>query len=110
MIKETLFSIQSYTNFQRFSLKLFLITGPILSMVMVILRPFILSTLVFRDPLCLLILYGMFCVLSILVNSVRRIALWRAQRVSVYPTVDGSLVTYQLYQIYMESVDADLVV
>jgi hypothetical protein len=104
MIKETFFSIQSYTNYQRFSLKLFLITGPILSMVMVILRPFILSTLVFRDPLCLLILFGMFCVLSILVNSVRRIALWRAQRFSVYPTADGSLVTYPLYQIYMESV------
>jgi hypothetical protein len=106
---EYFFSFSSYKHSQSFLLKVFLLIGPIMSMVMIVLRPFILSSLLFRDPLGLILLLLIAGFLIITTNALERVSILRGGKKNKndkhVPYIDvirtGSLITYPLYQTYL---------
>jgi hypothetical protein len=108
-IWECVFAVSSYKHGQSVLLKIFLLIGPILSMVLIVLRPFLLCSLLFRDPLGLMLLLLVASVLSIATKSMERISILRGgikkKSDNSLPYQDairtGSLVSYPFYQTYL---------
>ena len=104
---ECFFAWSSFKHSQSILLKAFLLVGPILSLVLIVIRPFILSSLLFRDPLGLVLLLVFAGLISISTNALERVSIWRSSKESKNdrPYLDvirtGSLVTYPLYQAYL---------
>ena len=78
-------------------LKLFLIIGPMLNIAIMIIRPFILGTLVFRDPICILLLLASYWIISVVTSLLHRFN----GRSKSFPMKTGTLVTYPVYQLWM---------
>ena len=103
LMKELLLSPSSFAHGQSILLKLFILMGPILSITCTILRPFILGSLLFRDPVCVVCLFLVYWITSVLTGSLY--ALNRQRNISF-----GSVATYPIYQFYSGLIGVGLVV
>ena len=108
-ISEMVFALSSFKQGQSFLLKIFLLTGPVVGMFLVILRPFIIGSLLFRDPLGLLLLLLVAAVLSMTIHTLQRVSISRGGKKNKddesVPYQDvirtGSLASYPFYQMYL---------
>jgi hypothetical protein len=100
-LHEFMFSITSMTHWGSIGLKVFIFLGPVIGMVLVVARPFILGSLLFRDPICAAILLGAMGVLSVVTSVIHSLVSWKVDKKVSFPSVWGSIFTYPLFQLYM---------
>jgi hypothetical protein len=68
----------------------------------------VLGSLLFRDPLCLAFLLGVFLVLSWLTQAVSSISQWR--RTKDLASKSGAILTYPIYQLYLGMIGLGLLI
>jgi hypothetical protein len=110
LIKELILAPSSFTNGQSLLAKLFILFGPILGLAISVLRPLILGTLLFRDPIALFFMFAAFWALSMLTNCMHGFNQWRFGRSKDLSISLGSILTYPIYQIYLGALSLGLIV
>ena len=107
-LRELLLSISSFVNGSSVGLKFLIIAGPLLSVLVSLFRPLVLASLLFRDPLCLAFLLGVFLALSWLTQAVSSISQWR--RTKDLASKYGAILTYPIYQLYLGMIGVGLLI
>jgi len=110
LIKELVFSRTSFVHGQSLGIKIFVLLGPVLGLFVTLVRPFLLGSLLFRDPIALIMMLAAFWVLSLLVSMLHAFNQWRFGRAKDLSVSIGSLLTYPIYQIYLGVVSLGLIV
>lgn len=105
---ELMFTPSSFVHGQSVAMKFFLLLSGLLRVLCVIFRPVVFGTLLFRDPVALACLLGLFWVLSIMTNGLH--ALNGRRPGETKGGSFASIITYPIYQIYLGTLTIGLVI
>ena len=110
LFRELLFAPSSFAHGQSLALKILILLGPVLNLFVGLVRPLILGSLLFRDPLALVLMLAAFWILSVLISCMHAVNQWRSGRAKDLSASIGNILTYPIYQIYLGVVSLGLVV
>lgn len=98
-LKELLLAPSSFAHAPSIVLKFFILSGPVLNLFIMLLKPFVLGSLVFRDPLCLLCVAASFWIITTATTALYSFNLWRSSRKSA--AFSSTIISYPAFLLYL---------
>ena len=108
LFRELALSISSFVHGPSVGLKIFILLGPLASLLVLLIRHFLIATLLFRDPLSLLVLLVTFYLLALATSGLHLFTQWRGDRTKDLPR--RCIFSYPVYQLYLGCMELGLAV